>query len=501
MSALRQLASQTAIYGLSSIIGRFLNYLLVPLHTSAAVFSTRQYGIITEMYAYVAFLVILLTYGMETSFFRFYNKAGFDKNKVYATSLTTLLCSSSIFILISILFAEPLANWLRYPNHAEYVIWFAIIVGLDAWSSIPLAKLRAENKAIKFALINLSNVGINILLNLFFLAYCMPLYKSGQTNLLIETFYNPEIGVGYVFIANLIASIFKFLLLSPQLLQIKEGVNIDILKQMLIYGIPLLFAGLAGIVNETIDRLMLKQMLFDLRGEKTTMSLIGIYGGVYKISIIITLFIQAFRYAAEPFFFAKEKEADAKFTYAKVMNYFVIVCSVIFLAVMLFIDIIKYFTPNADYWQALHIVPVLLFANIFLGIYYNQSVWYKLSGKTMYGAWLQFLGAIITLVINYLFIPKYDYTAAAWATFICYACMMIASYVLGQKHYPIPYSVIRIMLYLLSACMLYYLSLQITINHLALSYILKAIILIFYIFTLLYIEHYCNKKNTCSPPL
>lgn len=497
MSGIRQLASQTAIYGLSSIIGRFLNYLLVPLHTSAAVFSTQQYGIITEMYAYVAFLVVMLTYGMETAFFRFHNKDNFNKNKVYATALTALLSSTSFFIVICFLFSQPIAVWLRYPNHSEYIIWFALIVGLDALSSIPLAKLRADNKAVKFALINLSNVFINISLNLFFLAYCMPLYKSGQTNFFVKTFYNPQIGVGYVFIANLIASIFKFLLLSPHLLQIKYGPSFSLLKQMLGYGIPLLFAGLAGIVNETIDRIMLKRMLFDTRGEEATMSILGVYGGVYKISIIITLFIQAFRYAAEPFFFAKEKDMNAKHTYAQIMNYFVMVCAVIFLGVMLFIDIIKYFTPNKAYWEALHIVPVLLYANIFLGIYYNQSVWYKLSGKTMYGAWLQFMGAIITISINFIFIPKYDYTAAAWATFICYACMMIVSYLLGQKFYPVPYRRIKILLYLVSAYLIYFLSLQITVHNIILSYAIKGLILSIYIFILVIIErkNFINSKT------
>jgi O-antigen/teichoic acid export membrane protein len=403
LSSLKKLAGQTAIYGLSSIVGRFLNYLLVPLHTG--VFSTDQFGIITEMYAYVAFLVILLTYGMETAFFRFSTKESDNKEKVYTTIIYSLVSSTTLFIFLSIIFQQDVADWLRYPNNSEYVVWFAIIVGLDALSSIPLARLRQENKAFRFAFVNLSNVFVNIALNLFFIGYCLPMHQAGNSNFLIETFYNPEIGVGYVFIANLAASVFKFLLLLPEMLKARYGFDTKVLKEMLIYSLPLLIAGLAGIINETIDRIMLKRMLFDSLGEKDTMSIIGIYGANYKVSIIITLFIQAFRYAAEPFFFAQAKQKDPQILYARIMNYFVIVCATIFLGVMLYIDILKYFIPNQSYWVGLKVVPVLLLANVFLGIYYNQSVWFKLTDKTRYGALLAIFGAVITVTVNYFFIP------------------------------------------------------------------------------------------------
>ncbi|MCG3167460.1 MAG: hypothetical protein POELPBGB_03252 [Bacteroidia bacterium] len=456
MSSLKKLAGQTAIYGLSSIVGRFLNYLLVPLHTG--VFSTDQFGIITEMYAYVAFLVILLTYGMETAFFRFSTRESENKQKVYTTIIYSLASSTTVFILLSIIFQQNVADWLRYPNNSEYVVWFAIIVGLDALSSIPLAKLRQENKAFRFAFVNLSNVFVNIALNLFFIGYCLPMHQAGNSNFLIETFYNPEIGVGYVFIANLAASIFKFLLLLPEMLKARYGFDKAILKEMLIYSMPLLVAGLAGIINETLDRIMLKRMLFDSLGEKDTMSIIGIYGANYKVSIIITLFIQAFRYAAEPFFFAQAKGKEPQKVYARVMNYFVIVCAVIFLGVMLYLDIIKYFIPNKAYWIGLNVVPVLLLANVFLGIYYNQSVWFKLTDKTRYGALLAVFGAIITVSINYFFIPEYNYIASAWATLACYGSMMIASYFLGQHFYPVPYNLSKIFGYITAAVLLYYLS-------------------------------------------
>ena len=453
---LKQLAGQTAIYGLSSIVGRFLNYLLVPLHT--AQFITLQYGIITEMYAYVAFLVVLLTYGMETAYFRFSSTEEFDKKSVYGTAVFSLLASTTVFIAFATTFSIPIAEWLHYPNHTEYIIWFAIIVGLDAVSAIPLARLRAENKAKTFTAVNIANVAVNIGLNVFWVGYCMPVYEEGGRGFLIENFYNPEIGVGYVFIANLVASVCKFLLLTPIMLKAGFNFQFKVLKKLLWYGSPLLLAGLAGIVNETIDRIMLKRMLWDDLGEVGTLSQLGIYGACYKISIIITLFIQAFRYAAEPFFFSQENQKNAKDTYAKVMNYFVIVCTVIFLGVMLFLDIIKHFLQNEDYWQGLGVVPILLMANIFLGIYFNLSIWYKLTNKTIYGAYLSVFGALITIALNYWLIPKIGYMGSAWATLACYVSMVIASYIIGQRHYKVNYDLRKILLYIAMALGLYFLS-------------------------------------------
>lgn len=459
---------------MSSIIGRFLNYLLVPLHTAA--FAPAQFGIITELYAYVAFLVILLTYGMETAFFRFTNKPEVGKNQVFSTALLSLIASTSLFIGVSIAFAQPIANWLKYPDNSEYVVWFAFIVGLDAISAIPLAKLRSENRPVHFAFVNLSSVAVNVFLNLFFLLYCKPQFEAGNTNFLIDTFYSPEIGVGYVFIANLMASVAKFVVLIPQMLKARYGLDLAMLRVMLVYSLPILMAGLAGIVNETLDRILLKQLLYPVLGEQATMAQVGIYGACYKVSIIITLFIQAFRYAAEPFFFAQEKEKNSRQTYAHIMNYFVIVCAAIFLGVMLYIDVVKYFI-NERFWGGLHIVPILMYANIFLGIYLTQSIWYKLSDKTRYGAMLSLVGAIITISINFAFIPTYGYLASTWATFICYATMMVLSYVLGQKHYPIPYNLKKISTYLLLSFGLYQLSLYVGVDSPILNYTIKTGIL------------------------
>lgn len=459
MSVYKKLAGQTAIYGLSSIIGRFLNYLLVPLHTSKSVFSPEQYGIITEMYAYVAFLVILLTYGMETAFFRFSSKSE-TPHKVFSTTVVSVFSTTILFIVLAIIFAQPTANWLMYPSHQEYVIWFAIIVGLDALTSIPLARLREQGRAMKFAFVTMSGIAVNIGLNLFFLMYCMPAHKAGVSNFLIDTFYNPEIGVGYVFIANLVASIARFVLLLPDLVQARYGIDKQTLKLMLRYGAPLLVAGLAGVVNETIDRILLKRMLYASMGEAGALREVGIYGAFYKISIVITLFIQAFRYAAEPFFFAQDKQANAKETYAKIMTYFVVVCAAIFLGVMLFLEVFHYFIPNDEYWtgNGVSVVPILLLANVCLGIYYNQSIWYKLSNRTHFGAFLALGGAMITICLNLLLIPILGFLGSAWATLACYFSMMIASYFLGQKYFPVPYNLPRIFLYLAVAIGLYFLS-------------------------------------------
>lgn len=478
MNPLKKLAGQTAIYGLSSIVARVLNYLLTPLYTSKGVFAPDQYGVITEMYSYVAFLVVLLTYGMETTFFRFSSKGEAPKNDVYTTVLFSLLGSTSVFVLMASLFADPIAIWLQYPDHREYVIWFAFIVGLDALSSIPLAKLRAENKAKKFAFINIAFVVVNILLNVFFLMYCLPNYEAGVSNFLIDTFYNPEIGVGYVFIANLVATVIKFLLIAPEMFAAKGKFVWGLLRKMGTYAFPLLLFSLAIIINEHLDKLLLKYILVERIGLKATMTEIGIYGACYKLSVVINLFVQAFRYAAEPFFFSQEKEKNSGEVYSKVLTYFVIILSTIFLGVMLYIDIFKYFIPNEAYWVGLNVVPILLMANIFLGIYYNLSIWYKLSGKTIYGAYLAGLGASITVGLNLLWIPHFGYEGSAWATLLCYATMMIASYFLGQRKYPVNYRVGRVIFYLVAALAIYLLSNQVTYPSVWIQFGIAALILL-----------------------
>lgn len=456
MKALQKLAGQTAIYGLPSIVGRLLNYLLIPLHTS--VFLTEQFGVITEMYAYVAFLVVMLTYGMETAYFRFQSQQNNDRS-IYSTTLFSLFGSTILFWILTTYFAQEIANAIHYPNNSEYVVWFAFIVGMDAIASIPMARLRIEGKAMQFALINLISIAVNIGLNYFWVGYCIPATIEGKTNFFIEHFYTDEIGVGYVFLANLFASAFKFLLLSPQFIRLHLNFDVNLLKKMLLYGSPILISSIAIIINESADKILLKWLLVEELGNTKATSEVGIYGACYKLSIIITLFIQAFRYAAEPFFFNQAEEKNAKTTYALVMKYFVMVCATIFLGVMLYIDIIKYFLADKAYWEGLHIVPILLFANIFLGLFYNLSVWYKLNGQTKYGAYIASFGALITLVLNLLLIPKIGYTGSAWATLVCYGSMVVISYFLGQKHFPIRYPIKKIFLYLSLSLIFYAVSL------------------------------------------
>lgn len=486
MNPLKKLAGQTAIYGLPSIVGRLLNYLLVPLHTG--VFLPERFGVITEMYAYVAFLVVILTYGMETAYFRFQSREGNKKVEVFSTVLYSLLISTSIFWLFTTSFSQSIAEIINYPDNSEYVVWFAFIVGLDAISSIPLARLRIENKAFHFAAINFASILVNIGLNVFWVGYCIPEFEKGNTNFLIDHFYSPEIGVGYVFLANLFASIVKFILVSPIMSKIKTVFNRTMLKEMLIYGSPLLVSSLAIIVNESADKILLKWLLIDELGVDGSSREVGIYGACYKLSIIISLFIQAFRYAAEPFFFNEEGNKDAKATYAKVMKYFTIVCAIIFMGVMLYIDIIKYFIANEAYHVGLHVVPILLFANIFLGIFYNLSIWYKLSGKTKFGAYIASFGALITIVLNLALIPVWGYTGSAWATLVCYSTMVVISYWMGQKHYPIPYPLKRIFLYLLTALGLYGLSVYLNLENDFVKYSVHSLIMLSFLLLIYVLE-------------
>ncbi|MEQ9062935.1 MAG: polysaccharide biosynthesis C-terminal domain-containing protein [Vicingaceae bacterium] len=452
MSSLKNLVGQTAVYGLSSIIGRFLNYLLTPLYTYQ--FVSQEYGVVTEMYAYVAFLVVLLTYGMETAYFRFVSRHD-DKNKVYSTALIPLIVSSAIFMSLAMVFSKPIASAISYPDYPEYVAWFAIIVGLDAITAIPLARLRQENKARRFALVNLSSIALNIGLNLFFIAYCKVLFDRGESNYLVDTFYNPAVGVGYIFIANLVSSIFKVTLLSPSFFKLKFQVDKALLKSMALYAAPLLVVGLAGIANENLDRLLLKFMLLKDHSLEETMSQVGIYGACYKVSILITLMVQAYRYAAEPFFFNQSESADSRKIYAKMLTYFVAACLVVFLALMVNIDLVMLFVGE-EYRSGAVIVPILLMANIFLGIYYNLSVWYKLTDKTSYGAFISLVGAGITVTVNVVLIPRIGYIGSAWATLACYLSMTLLSYFLGRKFYKIDYPILRIGMYFATAIGFYF---------------------------------------------
>lgn len=435
MSPLRKLASQTAVYGLSTILGRFLNYLLVPLHTR--VFDTDEYGVVSELYAYISFFLVVLTYGMETAFFRF-SQDEEKKDKVFPTAFVSVSISSVVFMLGMGVFAQPIANAIRYPNHPEYIVIFSLILGFDAMTSIPFALLRQQGRPTKFAIVKNINIISNILLNIYFLMLCP--YMQHKSNISLP-FYDATIGVGYVFISNLAASIITLPLLSKEILWMKKGFDPTLWRKMIAYGLPLLIVGLGGMVNETLDRAIMKYLL---PAGKGTLSQVGIYGANYKLSVLMSLFIQAFRFAAEPFFFSHAKTLDKKIIYARVMDYFVIVCLGIFLIVTLYIDLLKYFIGERFY-EGLKVVPVLLLANLCLGVYYNLSIWYKLSDQTSKGAIISLIGAGVTIGLNIWWIPVFGYVGSAWATFLCYFSMMLICYGMGMKYYPIPYHIRHIL--------------------------------------------------------
>lgn len=541
MNPLKKLAGQTVIYGLSSVVGRLLNYLLVPLYTRY--FLPEEYGIVTELYAYVAFLVIILTYGIETAFFRYSQKVP-NKRTVYSTALISLLVTSSIFIFIIFSSTIPIANWLQYPNNTDYIQFFALIIGLDAVSAISFAKLREQNNATRFALIRLVNIFINIGLNLFFIIYCPYAIEKGLPSVdFVNSVYSEGYGVGYIFVANLIASAVTFLMLLPEMIKSVWIFDKSIWRQMMIYALPLLVAGLAGMTNETIDRILLKKIdhpitiykdystklqkdiiererhitiddkliydeikqfgnKFNQLSERTKDYVInkskekemGLYGAFYKLSILIILFIQTFRFAAEPFFFAQEKEKNSRKTYADVMKYFVIITSFIFLVVTMLYDfIILFLGSNYHDDRGFLTVSILLAANLLLGIYYNLSIWYKLSEKTKYGAYLSIFGAIITLSLNFILIPIIGFVGSAWTTLICYFCMTTTSYFLGRKHYRIPYPIKRISLYLILVAVLFFSSIYFNIG-----IILKIIYILIFITVAFVLEK--PKKAVISNP-
>jgi O-antigen/teichoic acid export membrane protein len=442
---IKKLLGQTAIYGLPSIVGRLLNFIMVPLYISKFK-QTSDYGVVSELYAWVAFLVVFLTFGMETAFFRFLQNKEEDRKQVFNNSFLTVLSINTVFFVLILLFSRPIADALLYSGHYEYIILLGAVICIDAISALPLAKLRSEEKALKFAGIQSTSIFVNIALNLVLMLF---FFDDSD----------PGMGVIFIFAANLFASLVKPLFLYKDFLHIKFKFDSRLAKEMVIYALPLMIGGLAGIVNETIDRILLVHLLYD--GSDASLiaakAEVGIYSACYKLAMLVTILIQAYRFAAEPFFFSQMKNEDKNQVYTKVMNYFVAVVCLVFLVVSLNVDFIKlFFIPNEAYWIGLKVVPILLLANVFLGVYFNQSIWYKLSNQTRFGAYIAIIGALITVLINVIFIPTYGYMASAWATMTVYAIQMVLSYILGQKYYPIPYNIKKFFLYLGVAIALYF---------------------------------------------
>jgi O-antigen/teichoic acid export membrane protein len=457
MSGLKKLVGQTALYGVSSIAGRMLNYLLVPFYT--AVFAAERYGIVTEIYAYVAFLNVLYAFGMETAYFR--NAAGkLDNEKhVYSLALSTILVLSGVLTVTLVLCSSSIVNALHYEGHEEYVIYMALTMAIDAVATIPFAKLRLENRAKRFVAIRMLGIVLNVFFNIFFL-YVLRKIASGE--LLpglqgsVGSLYSRGDEVGYVFLSNLLANAVMLVLLAPELVKAKFIWLWAEVKPLLVYSFPRVLMGLSGMVNEMLSRTILKEYLpLGFYKGVSNEAALGIFGAVYKLSIFMQLAIQAFRYSAEPFFFSKAADKAAPELFARVMKWFVIICTAMFLFISLNLYWIgPLFLKRKEYLTGLEVVPVLLLANLFLGMYYNFSAWFKIADKTYYGSYISGGGAVVTILLNLILIPSMGYMGSATATLICYAGMAMVCYVLGQKYYPIPYPIVTLGLYLLGAIML-----------------------------------------------
>ncbi|MFP5039666.1 oligosaccharide flippase family protein [Parasediminibacterium sp. JCM 36343] len=449
MSNIKKLASQTVYYGLSSIAARFINYLLTPYLT--AVLTKQDYGKMGAIYSMIPLFNILFTYGMETAYFRFIQK----KERVASINSTitiSMLCSTVLLFALTWYSQTALASIASLKEFPQLIQLSIIIMALDALSTIPFARLRNEGRPLLFAFIKIAGIVINILATIFFLSYCNT-FIAAHPNSLLNLVYNPaDSPIKYILIANIMQSAFTLLFLSKWMLPEKWAFDVALWKEMMLYALPMLVAGLGGMINETFDRLMLGWWLpitYDFDEQR------GIYNACYKLSILITLFIQAFRMGAEPFFFKQAEGDNPQKVYARVMKFFVIVISMMFLVVSLYIPIWKHFIAS-KHWVGLDVVPILLLANMFLGIYYNLSIWYKVSNKTRAGAYITLVGTAITIIINFLFIPHFSYMACAWATFCCYGSMMIMSFVWGQKAYYIPYAWKKLVAYIVIVVALFF---------------------------------------------
>jgi len=450
MSLLKKLAGETAIYGLSSIIGRVLFYLLTPLYTR--LFLTGEYGIVSELYALTGFLMVFFIYRMETAFFRFGTDIK-NREETFSTALWSVTGTTLLLASVLLVFSGEITIWLDYsPEQSIYITIFGLILAFDTLAEIPMARLRLENRPLRFAAIRLTGIGLSIGFNLFFLLLCPWLLRQGIATDFIGKIDDPEFGIGYIFLSNLIGSASVLLLLTPEIRRIKWNFDPVLWRKMFVYAAPLIIASLAGIVNEMLDRELLKQLLPGTTEEN--LSQIGIYSGCYKLAMLLSLFTQAFRYAAEPFFFAHAKHKDAKWLYGQVTKFFTIFGALAFLGVMLFLDVFKYFIDE-PYWVGLGVVPILLMANLFLGLYYNVSIWYKLTDQTMLGGWIAVGGAVITIVLNVWWIPHLGYMGSAWATLICYATMTAACWWWGRKYYPVQYELKKMAGYIGLALALY----------------------------------------------
>ncbi len=476
----------TAIYGLSSILGKFMNWLLVPLYTYVITVQA-EYGIVVNLYGWLALVLVFLTYGMETGFFRFSKKHS-DFEQVYSTSFFSILTTSVIFVLLTYFFNEPISKVLDLGSNNKILIYCAVILFFDAISTIPFVYLRQQNRPVRFAVIKLVNIGLNIFLNLFFLIV-LPKY-------FVNSFIFKSLSfVDFIFLANIATSVLTFLMLIPYLNVSKSKFDFNLLKSMLSYSFPILVVGIAGGITQYGDKIIYPYLY---NNQDMAYHQLGIYGACYKLAVVMVMFVQAFRFAYEPFFFSKNSDKNDRLLYSKIMNIFVALCLFVFLGMTFFVDVIKYFI-GVNYQEGLYILPIILLANIFYGVYFNLSVWYKVTDKTRYGAYLAIVGSMITLCLNIIFVPKYGYIASAWANFVCFGVMMILSWVFSLKHFRVDYELSKLGILFVMAILMFYADKFLVIHtNVYLAYILKILFLfiftVYYLYTDGYIKKFVSNK-------
>lgn len=475
MAELKSLAKDTAIYGMSSIVGRFLNYLLVPLYTAVLPASSGGYGVVSNVYAYTALILVLLTFGMETGFFRFANKSDENPEKVYTNTLLFVGGLSLLFVILGMTFLHPIASFLEYPDHADYVGMMILVVALDSFQCVPFSYLRYKKRPIKFAAIKMLNIVGNIGLNLFFLLLCPWLYVHAPET--VSWFYHPDYQVGYIFVSNLIMSVIQLFFFIPELRGFSYRADWQLIKRMVAYSFPILIFGLVGILNQTVDK-MIYPFLFDDRQEGLVQ--LGIYSATSKVALVMAMFTQAFRYAYEPFVFGKNKDADNRKVYAAAMKYFFIFSLLAFLTVMGYMDLLKFMVAR-DYWEGLSVVAIVMGAEIFKGIYFNLSFWYKLTDETHWGAYFSLIGCTVILELNVWLVPLYGYIASAWASVAGYGAITLLSYVIGQKKYPVIYPLKDMAVYLVLAAVLFVLSEIVSVQHVILRLLYHTLLILIFV--------------------
>ena len=473
---LKGLAKDTVVYGLSSIVGRFLNWLLVPMYVRVLA-TPGEYGIVTNLYGWTALLLALLTFGMETTYFRFANrKDEQEPMRVYANSLISVTIISAQFACVGFALLQPISTWLGYAAHPEYVGMLIFIVAIDAIMSLPFARLRCEEKAWKFAGIKLANIGLNIALNIFFLIVCPIIHKHSPES--IAWFYRPDYGVGYILVSNVITSIANVAMLNRELRGFAYRIDMQRLRPMLVYAIPILGISIAGILNQSVDKILFP-LLFADKAEATTQ--LGIYGACFKIAVVMVMFIQAYRYAIEPYIFKRSKESDDKSSNAITTLYFTIFALLIYLGVSFYLDDVFKYLVSPAYYEGLKVVPIVMAGEFLFGLYFNVSFWFKLNDQTYWGTLFTIIGCVLTIAIIVIFVPLYGYMACAWATVVCNSVMLLMSYLIGRKRYPIPYPVRKMTGYVALAALLFALGMMLPIEATVLRLLWRTSLLCIYI--------------------